>query len=149
MSIRGTRPTYMRNDTHGKPFSAVTENSNMAEPKYDGETASVFDAYLIRQIDVPRLALAEAAGDPIGARLFKAVGALHSGSPECDGCATPLRPGRDYTFVAALPSGGKHLPAFALVICERCGTEPKFIMAKGVSALRKVFPHVLTIGADA
>ena len=116
------------------------------------EAAGALNVFVVRPIDGPALVADAIAGDPEASCILQGISQAQTrilAAPArepmlCASCPAPLRDGR-YSFVVALPAKDSPLHAIGLGVCPACGTDPAVIQAKGIEALRRIWPNLRSI----
>jgi hypothetical protein len=110
---------------------------------------------VVRQVDVPGLIARAILGDPTAARAATAVSnvlkqistAPRRKLPFCACCPRSLR---NRKFSAVLVSAERDDPKRCILfgVCAKCATAPQDIVAKGVEALRRLWPDTRPVTID-
>jgi hypothetical protein len=103
---------------------------------------------IVAPAGVEALSRAAAAGDQDAARIVRMVTQVteqvSSASPSdpvlCGCCSRPIRPRAWFVACIVTPANGARVGAAALVLCKRCGRNPKTWTAKASQAMRRIWP---------
>jgi hypothetical protein len=103
---------------------------------------------IVAPAGVADLSRAAAAGDQDAARILRMVmqvteqvnGAPPNDPVLCGCCSRPIRPRAWFVACIVTPANDARVGAAALVLCKRCGRNPKTWTAKASQAMRRIWP---------
>jgi hypothetical protein len=116
------------------------------------EAAGAVEVAVVMMEEMPGLLGEALLGDPRCIQLFQLVMQMLDHVKEaprrdpvlCACCPRPVRRGSRFNMAVAIPARDDPHQALALVVCERCATEPAAVMAKATDGLRKIWPDLRT-----
>ena len=116
------------------------------------QSGGAVEIVVVMQAEIPEVVGAALAGEPGAVQIFQlTIQTLHriETAPKrdpllCATCPQALRSDGRFSLVMAIPACDSPVQALGLAVCGKCATEPVAVQAKGVAALRNIWPDLRT-----